>query len=244
MTADEITTDIMDQAQELEGYEYFDIITSVEREYQRLHRDLRIPDALETTLETPDTFIWAVADGITKNISSDLTRWTGRPQRITDSEGDTPWVLLPLLQVQDRITYSSSQLRFAGGRVFAQTGDAFTLVAALASDITVSVTHYQQPTELSGSSTPQLPTQHQRILVEAGVRDAYRFMYARETNPTLKRGFRSLDNEWELRREATERKLIAHINKQEMEQPTFQPPPIWRAGNISMGRRRRFRTRR
>ena len=244
MTADEIAVDITDQAQELEGYEYYDILTSIEREYQRLHRDLRIPDALETTLQTPDTFTWATADGITKEIGSELTRWTGRPQRITDSAANVPWVLLPLLQVQDRITYSPSQLRFAGGRVFAQTGDAFTLVSAPDSDITVSVTHYQQPAELSGSSTPSLPTQHQRILVEAGVRDAYRFMYARETNPTLKRGFLSMANEWEDRRDATERKLISHINKQEMEQPTFRPPPLWESGNISMGRRRRFRTRR
>lgn len=213
MTLGEIVTRVYTRASVIQGIDQFDIIELVDAAHARIHREFRIPEALNLT---PQTVSWAVEDGTVKDVSDSLTRWAARPQRVTES--DSELTLVPLREIRNSTSTAS----------YAVSGNYMVLSATPTIPRTFSVTHYARPSTLrDNTDEPSLADEFCEILVQDALRGIWSTAAAMETNPTLKRGFMEQAALAERDRLSIQRDLVAYISKQEGMIRSYDSPAIW-----------------
>jgi hypothetical protein len=219
----------------IEGLHSSLVLKWIDQGHKYLHQWLDIPDALAS-----ESFTWATTDGNEKTITSDLTRFQGKPHWVSDASSTNRWKQRSVLEMRERQT--TGDLYYDGSMTFGVVGTTKMIIgAAPTEDLTVTVIHYQQPADLDDmTDTPVLPAQFHRILIDWGESRVYNYAEMMASDATTKRAMQTKYADAMARFQATYRKLVVAINKDQDVNQGMEPGPEAVAARRTIADRRSY----
>lgn len=236
MTFGEIQSEVFDRTDSVEGIESMAVNEYINTAHRRLHQWFLFDEAI-----ADESITWTVANGTTKDVTSELTRWRGLPVEdgIVGANDTFPWIKVQISDIYRRRNLTITDTRHLGRFAYAVRDSELMIVSAFGSSTTVTIAHHQSPAELSATSDiPTLPSEFHDILVDMALKRIFAKVRQITPNATAKRMADQEVSETESRFSATYNRMVKRMN-QTSGGGTITPGPLWQ-GLYNQQRERRF----
>ena len=237
MTFGEIQSEVFDRADSVEGIESMAVNEFINTAHRRLHQWFLFDESI-----ADESISWTAANGVTKDVTSELTRWRGLPvdMGVVGANDTFPWAQVQIQDIYKRRNMTITDTRHLGRFAFGVRDTEMMIVSAFGSTTAVTVAHYQSPAELAATSdTPTFPSEFHDILVDMALQRVFAKVRQVVPSATAKRMADQEVAEADGRFTAIYNKLVKRVNETSGG-GTIQPGPLWQ-GMYEQQRRRRYR---